>query len=176
MAVETKQQIAVSQRPASHLGESGKMHKGPAFAPIEEVERLFDRLMPSTWMRPMAWNWPLWGALEETLEQIRVPQLDVIDRDKEILIRAEVPGVDKKDIQVSLTNSTLNITGSVSRESREQKKDYVRCEISRGNFSRSLSIPEGVDGAKVTASLHDGILEVILPKEASIQRRAVEVK
>lgn len=176
MAVETKQEIAVSQRPVSHLAESGKMHKTPAFAPMEEVERLFDRLMPATWMRPMAWNWPLWGALDEALEQVRVPQLDVIDRDKEILIRAEVPGVDKKDIQVSLSNSTLNITGCVSKESKEQKKDYVRCEISRGNFSRSLSIPEGVDASKVSASLHDGILEVILPKEASIQRRAVEVK
>jgi len=176
MAVDTKQEIMVSQKPANSLGESSKTHKPPTFASFEEVEHLFERLMPTNWIRPMGWNWPLWGALDESLEHIRVPQLDIVDRDKEILIRVEMPGVDKKDIQVSLNNSTLNISGSVSRESREQHKDYIRSEITRGNFSRRLAIPEGVDTAKIGASLRDGILEITLPKEPATQRRAVEVK
>jgi HSP20 family protein len=176
MAVESKEEITVSHRPTSHISEADKMLKPSAFAPMEEVERLFDRLMPTSWMRPMAWNWPLWGNMEESLERTRIPRLDVVDRDKEILIRVELPGVDKKDISVSLNNSTLNITGCVHHELKEQKKDYVRCEIAHGNFSRSLAIPEGVDCSKIGASLRDGILEVTLPKEAATQRRAVEVK
>lgn len=176
MATETKQDIAVSQRPTAPAVEPGKIQKPPVFAQLEEVERLFERLMPSTWMRPMAWNWPLWAGLDEGFEHIRVPQLDVVDRDKEILIRAELPGVDKKDIQVSLNETTLNITGCINRESKEQRKDYVRCEIAHGNFSRSMPIPDGVDTSKISASLRDGILEIILPKEAGAQRRSVEVK
>ena len=95
--------------------------------------------------------------LEESLESIRSPQMDVIDRDKDILIRVELPGVEKKDVDVSVSNGTLNIKGGVKRESKEQRKDYFRCEIAQGNFSRSLSIPPGIDKTNIGASLKDGI-------------------
>ena len=100
----------------------------------------------------------------------------MIDRDKDILIRVEVPGVEKKDLDVSLSETALHIQAKVSRELKEQKKDYFRCEIAQGNFSRSLSLPSGVDTSKISANLKDGILEVVLPKEESVQRRSVEVK
>lgn len=118
----------------------------------------------------------MWGGLEESLESIRSPQMDVIDRDKDMLIRVELPGVEKKDVDVSVSNGTLNIKGGVKRESKEQRKDYFRCEIAQGNFSRSLSIPLGIDKTNIGASLKDGILEIILPKEEGAQLRAVEVK
>ena len=70
----------------------------------------------------------------------------------------------------------LNIRGSVQRESKEQRKDYFRCEIAQGNFSRSLSMPSGIDTAKISATVKDGILEITLPKEEGAQRRTVEVK
>lgn len=173
MSNETKSEVVVSTKPRSEIAEAAR--PPTLFGPLEEVERLFDRLMTRNWMRPMNWNWPMWN-LEESLESIRVPQLDVIDRDKDILIRVEIPGVEKKDIDVSISDGTLNISGAVSRESREQRKDYFRCEIAHGNFSRSLALPSGVDATKISASLKDGILEVALPKEVSAQRRTVEVK
>jgi HSP20 family protein len=132
--------------------------------------------MPRSWISPIAWNWPMWGAMEESIESIRAPQMDVIDRDKDILIRVEVPGVEKKDVEVSVNDSTLTIKGSVQRQSKEQRRDYFRCEIAQGNFSRSLAIPGGIDKAKINAGLKDGILEITLPKEEGAQRRAVEVK
>ena len=70
----------------------------------------------------------------------------------------------------------LNIRGSVQRESKEQRKDYFRCEIAQGNFSRSLSMPSGIDTEKISATVKDGILEITLPKEEGAQRRTVEVK
>lgn len=173
MAAETKQEVTVSTKPRTEIAET---RPSQMFGPLDEVERLFDRLMPRTWMRPMAWNWPGWSALDESLGSIRVPQLDVVDRDKEIVIRAELPGVEKKDIDVSISENTLTIKGGVCRESKEQRKDYFRCEIEQGNFSRTLALPSGVDTTKINASLKDGILEIVLPKEESAQRRTVEVK
>lgn len=173
MASESKHEISVASKPRSEVAEP---RPSQMFGPMEEVEHLFDRLMPRGWLTPMAWSWPLWGRGEELLENIRVPQLDVIDRDKDILIRVEVPGVEKKDLDVSLSETALHIRARVSRELKEQKKDYFRCEIAQGNFSRSLPLPSGVDTSKISANLKDGILEVVLPKEASVQRRSVEVK
>ena len=174
MTNDTKQEVVVSKKPRTDIAEV--QHPVPMVGALEEVERLFDRLMPRSWMSPMAWNWPMWGGLEESLESIRSPQMDVIDRDKDMLIRVELPGVEKKDVDVSVSNGTLNIKGSVKRESKEQRKDYFRCEIAQGNFSRSLSIPLGIDKTNIGASLKDGILEIILPKEEGAQLRAVEVK
>ncbi len=173
MTNETKQVVPVSTKPLGEIGETRPLHM---FSPLDEVERLFDRLMPRTWMRPMGWGWPAWVGSDESFENIRVPQIDVIDRDKDILVRAELPGVDKKDIDVSVTDSALNIRAKMSRESKEQKQDYFRSEITYGSFARSLTLPSGVDTTKISASLKDGILEVTLPKEASVQRRSVEVK
>ena len=173
MANESKQDIAVVAKPRTEVAES---RPAQMFSPIDEVERLFDRLMPRGWLAPTAWNWPLWGAFDEARQSVRVPKIDVIERDKDILIRVEMPGVEKKDLEVSVSDSALTIKGVVSRASKEQKKDYFRCEIAQGNFSRSLSFPAGVDASNISANLKDGILEVLLPKEESAQRRTVEVK
>jgi HSP20 family protein len=173
MANDTKTEVAVTTAPKTEIAEQ---RPAQVFGPLDEVERLFDRLMPRTWMRPMMWNWPMWSGLESTLGNIRVPQLDVIDRDKDILVRVEVPGVEKKDIDVSISDNTLVIKGSVKHEAKEQRKDYFRCEIEQGNFSRSLALPGAVDKAEISANLKDGILEIILPKEENAQRRSVEVK
>lgn len=179
MAHESKQEITVSQqRPRLEAAPEAPAPKTPSvFSPLEEMERLFDRLMPRSWMRPMGvWNWPLWTTLEDAFEGRRVPQLDVIDHDREVLIRLEVPGVDKKDLHVSVNNRALFISGTVNRERHEEKKDYVRCELSHANFSRSLPLPEGVDATNISATLKDGILEIVLPKEEGAQRRPIPVR
>ena len=172
MATETKQEVTVSTKPRTDVAET---RPGQIFGPLEEVERLFDRLMPRAWMRPMGWNWPLWSG-QESLAAIRIPQVDVIDRDRDILMRVEVPGVEKKDIEIAVTDNSLIMKGRVTREWKEQRQDYFRCEIEQGDFSRSLALPVGIDTGKISASLKDGVLEIVLPKEESAQRRTVEVK
>jgi len=171
MATETRNEVTVSTKPSTEIKES---RPSQMFSPLEEVDRLFGRLMPSTWMRPLAWNWPSWSALEEVLD--RIPQSDIIDRDKDFLVRVELPGVDKKDVDVSISNSTLNIKGTVSRESKEKKKDYFRSEIAYGNFFRSINLPKDIDATKISAHMKDGVLEVVLPKIESAQRRSVAVE
>jgi HSP20 family protein len=170
MTEDVKNEISVSKKPRTQMAE---LPLPSRLSPLDEVERLFDRLMPRTWMRPMAFNWPLWG--EEQFQNIRVPQMDVIDRDKEVLIRVEVPGVEKQNLDISVSDNTLSIKGSTQREVKEEKEDFYRCEISQGNFSRSMTLPSGVDSSKISASLKDGVLEVNLPKTEDVQRRSVPI-
>lgn len=144
--------------------------------PIAEIERAFDRLLGK--------GWPSWGrwrdlpAMESLLqmESIRVPSLDVIDRDNEIVVRAEVPGIEKKDLSVSLTDNLLTIKGESGSEKKEEKGDYHREEISKSSFSRSVTLPGTVDASKTNASLKDGLLEITLPKLEASRRKNITVK
>lgn len=170
MSEDVKTEVAVAKKPRAQMAEVPLVSR---LSPLDEVERLFDRLMPRTWMRPIAFNWPLWG--DEQFQNVRVPQMDVIDRDKEILIRVEVPGVEKKNLDISVSDNTLSIKGSTKRELEEEREDYYRCEISQGNFSRSMTLPNGVDSSKISACLKDGVLEVNVPKTEDVQRRSVEI-
>jgi len=172
MATETRKEVVASDQPRSETLENRGL---TLFRPLEEAEQLFERLLPRDWLPPIARNWPMWGGFT-AVPDIRVPKVDVVDRDKEVLVRLEVPGVDKKDLEVSVSGSSLIIKGSTKRETKEESPDYFRCEIAQGNFARTLALPEGVDPAGVTASLKDGLLEIVLPKTEDVQRRSVEVK
>jgi len=173
MNAENKQEVPVVEKPNTEIAETLPSN---LFSPIREMERLFDRLLPHAWMRQMSLDWPAWSGMEEPFKGLRTPKLDVIDHDKEIIIRVELPGVDKKDVDVSVNDSVLVIKGSVYRESENEKKGYYRREIAQSDFSRSLALPAGVDATKISASLKNGILEIQLPKDESVKRRSVEVK
>jgi len=169
MANESKRDIPVTTK-----GQEGK--KGgavQAVGPFEDMERAFERFM-SGWMRPLSWERPLWRDMMGPF-QGRIPSIDVIDRAEDYLVRAEVPGVDKKDIDVSLADNRLTIKGKVEHEEKEQKRDYYRCEITQGAFSRTVLIPGEFNAAKVSASLKDGVLEVTVPKIEQSKRRAIKI-
>lgn len=173
MTNKSKSEIAVSTTPHTAIAESPALNQ---ISPLEEVERLFERLMPQSWMSPTAWNWPMWKGLSLSQQNLRIPSIDVIDRDLEMLVRVEIPGVDKKDIEVSVSDHTLNIRGSIKHLKKEEKNQYIRCEISQENFSRDMGLPNGIDTANINAHLQDGILEIHLPKDEQIKRRSVEIK
>jgi HSP20 family protein len=102
--------------------------------------------------------------------------VDVIEREDEILVRAEVPGVEKKDLHVDLTGQLLTIKGERRHEEKEEKGELFRAEIARGSFSRSIRVPEDVDFEKVKAEFKDGMLDIHLPKTHKTERRHIEVK
>ena len=170
MAKESKQDIPVT---------SGKATSGTSLLPTyptSDMERIFDRFFGGNWPSLLRWhdtpllaNWP--GERE-----LRIPSLDVVDRDNDILVRAEIPGIDKKDLDISLTDNLLTIKGKTSSEKKEEKGDYHRREISRSSFARSVTLPGGVDSAKANATLKDGILEITLPKLESSKRRSIAVQ
>jgi HSP20 family protein len=133
--------------------------------PILEVERAIDRFLER--------NWPVENLFQ--VEGLRMPSLDVVDRDNEVLVRAEIPGIDKKDLNVSITDNLLTIKGQTSHEKEQEQGDYYRREISSSSFARSVTVPANVNAAKVVANLKDGILEIKLPKVGASKRRNIAV-
>lgn len=162
MAKERSKQAVEKSQPARML------------SPFEEMERLFESSFPRGWLRPRRWEWPGWAEKAAPFGG-KTPSVDVIDRDGEVVVKAELPGVDKKDLDISVTNNTVTIKGKTSHEEKEEKGDYYRCEISSGEYARTLTLPAEVDEGKAKAKFKDGILELTLPKKQKAKRRKVEV-
>ena len=146
-----------------------------ALSPFEEMDRLFEDYFSRGWMRPFRWEWPSLGEMAKPFEG-KMPKIDVIERDDEVVVKAELPGVDKKDLDVSVTENSVTIKGTTSHEEKEEKGDYYRCEISRGAYARTVALPSYVDAAKAKASFKDGVLELKLPKVEKSKRRSIEIK
>jgi HSP20 family protein len=146
-----------------------------ALSPFEEMDRMFEDYFSRGWMRPFRWEWPSLGEMAKPFEG-KIPKVDVIERDDEVVVKAELPGVEKKDLDVSVTENSVTIKGSTSHEEKEEKGDFYRCEISRGAYARTVGLPSYVDADKAKASFKDGVLELTLPKVEKSKRRTVEVK
>jgi HSP20 family protein len=141
---------------------------------FDEMDRAFDTLMHRGWMHPFREMWPEWARLEQTLEIN--PRVDVIDREAEILVRAEVPGVDKNDLTVELAGDLLTIKGEHKTEETKEEGAYYRSEIARGAFTRMIRLPAEVAMEETKADFKDGVLEIHLPKTQQTERRRIEVK
>lgn len=106
------------------------------------------------------------------------PKIDVSETDKEVVVTAEIPGANEKDVEVTLTKDSLTIHGEKKVEKEEKKKNYYRMERSYGSFRRMIALPCEVDESKVEAVFQHGVLKVTLPKTAEVQKstRKIEVK
>lgn len=140
---------------------------GRLFSPFEEMERLFEGFFPR--LRPQRDEWPLMSV------EMRVPRVDIVDKDEEILVCAEMPGVDKKDLEISLTEDMLTIKGGTHRENKEENGNYYRSEISNGMFARTITLPGSVNPDKVKSEFKDGVLKLALPKVENARRRTIKV-
>jgi len=108
-----------------------------------------------------------------------MPLVDIYENDRhELLIKAEMPGMKREDIDIKVENNTLTIRGERRRESEVREEQYHRVERSYGSFSRSFSLPSTVDSEKVSAEYKDGVLTILLPtrEEAKPRQVAVQVK
>jgi HSP20 family protein len=144
-------------------------------SPFEEMDRLMENFFPRQWLRPFRWEMPTWSELGAPLD-VRSPRVDIIDRDNDIVVKAEIPGVKKEDLDVSMTDTTVTIKGSTSHEEKQEKGNYYRCEITRGSFSRTVALPANVDTDKAKAVFNDGILELTIPKVEKAKRKSITVE
>ncbi len=145
--------------------------------PWEEMERMFERFMgrPAAFPARMRQEWPFPAEFGTSFE-MGGPKVDIIDRDDEVVLKAEVPGVKREDLDVSLTENTVTIKGSTRHEEKVEKGDYYRSEISRGSFARTVGLPANVDGERTKASFKDGVLELVMPKVTKATRRTIKVE
>lgn len=105
-------------------------------------------------------------GLPELFEESKgwIPAFDVSETEDSIVVRAEVPGMDKKDIDVTLTEGILTVKGEKKQETKEEKEDYHLIERRYGSFSRSMRVHTDVEIDKVDATYKDGVLKITLPK------------
>ena len=103
------------------------------------------------------------------------PALDVVETETEYVLRADLPGVDEKDVKIELENRVLTVSGERKAEHEERKEGYYRVERSSGSFARRLTLPAGVDAAAVTATFDKGVLEIRIPRPALAQPHRVEI-
>jgi HSP20 family protein len=105
-----------------------------------------------------------------------VPAVDLKEDKKQFIIVADLPGVDKKDVNISMENNILTIKGSRNEENREEKDNYFRVERVRGCFYRRFTLPDTADGSKIEAKIQKGVLEVVIPKKETAQPRLIEIQ
>ena len=103
------------------------------------------------------------------------PAVDIFENDNDIVIKAELPGMEAKDIEVKLENNVLMLKGERRFEKEAKEENYHRVEREYGAFSRSFSLPAAINGDKVTAEYKDGILKVHLPKKEETKTKPIKV-
>ena len=140
---------------------------GGALGGLEAFRRQFDRLFDDFAVPALRFGH---GAL--------MPEMDYAESDKEIVVTAELAGVDGKDVEISLTDGALTIRGEKKSERDEEKADYRLSERSYGSFERTMRLPDGIDVDKAKADFQNGVLKVTLPKNEAIRARSrkIEIK
>jgi HSP20 family protein len=113
------------------------------------------------------------GLLEEW-----TPLMDIVEDEKAITLKIDVPGIDKKDVKIEVEDGVLTVSGERKLEKEEKKENFTRIERSYGSFTRSLRLPDYVDVKSITAESRDGVLNLTLPKirSAKPEPRKIDIK
>lgn len=126
-----------------------------------EMNRMMDRIFRE-------------GSLTET--GMWLPPIDLSETNDKITVKAEIPGIDPKDIDISIQENTLFLKGEKREEKEEKGKNYYRVERQYGSFSRSVVLPATVDTDKVTAECKNGVLEITLQKKEEVKPKQISIK
>jgi HSP20 family protein len=145
----------------------GERTESPLVALRSEMDRLFDTFL----REPLgAIDWPLVGQGRWS------PTIDVAETDEEVTVRAELPGMDPKDLDVSISGNQLVLSGEKKESSEDKGKDYYHSESRYGSFRRAVRLPEGTDAEHVDAQYANGVLTLHLKKTPSAVPKRIEVK
>jgi HSP20 family protein len=148
--------------------------KSQALSSFDEFDQWFDEVRRN-WLHPFFMGRGAQDWVPSVTSTSHVPRLDIIDRDDHYCVRAELPGVDKDGLNVSLEDNVLNIQASTHKEEQEEKGRYFRRELSRGEYQRVVRLPSGVDSNQVKATFRDGILEMTLQKTPGARRQTIAI-
>jgi HSP20 family protein len=129
----------------------------------QEMDRMLERVLEGKWDEfPAVGDW--------------APSLDLSETKDSLVLKVEAPGMDQKDIQISLQENLLTIKGEKKQEKDEKDERYHRVERSYGSFTRSVRLPVGVDASKVTAAFKNGLLTVTMPKTVAAKGTTIPIK
>jgi HSP20 family protein len=142
---------------------------------LDEIEAEMERLSGRPWS---FWSGPFLRPLRGLRESFALaPRMDAYQKDDTIVVKAELPGLKKEDVQVEVESDWLVIRGESKGETEVKEQDYYRSERSFGSFYRRMQLPAGVAADQITANLQDGVLEVRIPRpsEAKPQAKTIPV-
>lgn len=137
---------------------------------IDTLHREMERLFDDVWRERGRFSWPESFGGEKAW-----PSIDEAEDESGYRITVELPGLDEKDVDVTLADGVLTIRGEKKQEDEEKRRDYYRTERSYGSFRRVLAVPGEVDEAKIRASFKKGVLTVELPKTAEAQKKVKHI-
>lgn len=126
-----------------------------------------DRLFEDSFVTPRSWN---------TGQGMTEPSLDVYETANDVVVKAALPGIKPEDVDITLTGGLLTISGETKEETEQKDKNYIRRERRYGSFSRSVSLPEGLNGDKADAKFENGVLTLTVPKSDQIKPKKIQVK
>lgn len=132
----------------------------------DEFDRIFDQFSPTA----------LFGPPDSSLEKMWSPMLDFSESEKEFIVRLEVPGIPKDDLEVTVDGRTLTISGRRAFEQEEKTEDYFWRERQQGRFVRVVQLPGAVNAANVAATCQEGVMTVRLPKAEPTIKSRVQIK
>lgn len=139
----------------------------PFYALQQEMNQVFDEFMKGFDVAPFS-------GLGENLGKF-YPSIDIKESDKEIILTAELPGLEEKDFELLLTDDALTIKGEKKEEKESREKDYYRMERKYGSFSRVVALPDGIETAKVDAKFKNGVLTITLPKSEEAKQKVKKI-
>jgi HSP20 family protein len=147
--------------------ETNKMRLVPYFRRSEApaTTRLFEEFFN---------DFPFVGSWPETRESW-VPSVDILEKDGSLVLRAELPGMNEKEIDLKLEGNTLTIKGERKMENEDKKNNYHRVESYYGSFSRSFRLPDTVDYEKIKAEYKNGVLTIKMPHKPEVKPREIPV-
>lgn len=145
--------------------ETATPSAGRYLSPFEEMEHWFEE----AFKRPFYAPWMPRFRFPEFREFS--PSVDIFEDGNDVVVKAEIPGMSKDEIDVNITDDVITISGEKKSEEKIEKKDFFRLERSYGSFSRRMTLPAEIQSDRAKAAFKDGILEVRIPKsEAAIQK------
>jgi HSP20 family protein len=149
-----------------------KVEPSKAPSTFEEMERWFEDFF----RRPFSLMGPPWFPRLRIPEiEEMTPSVDVFEEGDEVIVKAELPGISKEDIDVKVTDDIVTISGEKKKEEKVEKKDYYRMERSYGSFTRSLRLPAEVNTEKALAKFKGGVLEIRIPKTEEAKKKGKKV-
>lgn len=168
--------VETTKLPIKSAGKSAPAQPGTARHPFEDLRHEIDRLFED--FGRTGWLSSLRGVNVEPLFRARtwnMPAVDIAEKEKSFEVTAELPGLDPNNVEVTLRNGNIVISGEKHEQSEESSKDFYVKERQYGSFERAFPIPDDVDTSKIDATFKNGILNVTMPKKAEAQKPVQKV-
>lgn len=158
--------------PKKETKELVKTEPSRPVSPFDDMEKHFNEFF----RRPFSMFGPSWLPEMRLAHDEISPSVDVFEDGNDVVVKAEIPGMKKEDIDVNITDNSVTISGEKKKEEKVEKKNYFRVERSYGSFARTFRLPKEVQTDKAKANFKDGVLEIRIPKTEEAKKKEKKVQ